>query len=67
MSAIMLMGSSRPKIALSFVNPQLASWALALNFAGRCSGGGAPGGSAGLNRRRKFADYGIRRLARAAD
>jgi hypothetical protein len=27
----------------------------------------APGGSAGLNRRRKFADYGIRRLAQAAD
>src|SRR5258708_40061994 len=28
---------------------------------------GAAGGSAGLNRRRKFVDYGIRRLARAAD
>jgi hypothetical protein len=28
---------------------------------------GAPGGSGGLNRRRKFADYGIRRPARAAD
>jgi hypothetical protein len=28
---------------------------------------GAPGGSAGLNRRRNSADYGIRQLARAAD
>jgi hypothetical protein len=34
MSAIMLMSSSRPAIALSFVNPRLAPWALALNFAG---------------------------------
>jgi len=34
LSAIMLMGSSRPAIALSFVNPRLALWALALNFAG---------------------------------
>jgi hypothetical protein len=34
MSAIMLTGSSRPAIALSFVNPRLAPWALVLNFAG---------------------------------
>jgi hypothetical protein len=61
------MGSSRPAIALSFVNPRLALWA-PLNFAGAAAQAmGAPGGSAGLNRRRKFADYGIRRLARAAD
>jgi hypothetical protein len=61
------MGSSQPAVALSFVNPRLALWA-PLNFAGpQLRRRGAPGGSAGLNRRRKFADYGIRRLARAAD
>jgi hypothetical protein len=46
MSAIMLMGSSRPAIALSFVNPRLALWALALNLPGAAQAAGAPGGGA---------------------
>jgi hypothetical protein len=33
-SAILLIVSSLLAIALSFVNPQVALWALALNFAG---------------------------------
>ena len=57
MSTMLLIVSSLAAIALSFVNPRVALWALALNFAGPLLARlGLAGQDAELNRRRRLAD-----------